>query len=134
MKRLFKKTFEETVVEIFRVNTREDVDEVMDYLRDEYRDVRIMFDPEKIPLNKPLTINIAIDPMCYDEMLGDYPSDTAYILDPQDLDYFTGELNDEFFNNMEYIGEKEQVTLLFFYARLIQLYYYIIKRKKGNEL
>lgn len=107
MKRLFKKAFDETVVEIFRVNTREDVDEVMDYLRDEYRDVRIMFDPEKIPLNKPLTINIAIDPMCYDEMLGDYPSDTAYILDPQELDYFNGELNDEFFNNMKYIGEKE---------------------------
>lgn len=105
MKRLFKKAFEETVVEIFRVDTREDVDEVMDYLRGEYRDVRIMFDPEKIPLNKPLTINIAIDPICEDEMLGDYPSDTAYILDPQDLDYFNGELNDEFFNNMEYIEE-----------------------------
>ena len=98
MKRLFKKAFEETIVEIFRVDTREDVDEVMDYLRDEYRDVRIMFDPEKIPLNELLTINIAIDPMCYDEMLGDYPSDTAYILDPQDLNYF----NDEFFDNLEY--------------------------------
>lgn len=105
MKRLFKKAFEETVVEIFRVDTREDVDEVMDYLRDEYRDVRIMFDPEKIPLNKPLTINIAIDPICEDEMSGDYPSDTAYILDPQALDYFNDELNDEFFNNMEYIEE-----------------------------
>lgn len=98
MKRLFKKAFEETVVEIFRIDTREDVNEVMDYLRDEYRDVRIMFDPEKMPLNEPLTINIAIDPMCYDEMLGDYPSDTAYILDPQDLNYF----NDEFFDNLEY--------------------------------
>lgn len=102
MKRLFKKAFEETVVEIFRVNTREDVDEVMDYLRDEYRDVRIMFDPEKIPLNKPLTINIDIDPICEDEMLGDYPSDTAYILDPQDLNYF----NDEFFDNLEYEEEE----------------------------
>ena len=107
MKRLFKKAFEETVVEIFRVNTREDIDEVMDYLRDEYRDVRIMFDPEKIPLNQPLTINIAIDPICCDEMLGDYPSDTAYILDPQNLDYFNGELTDKFFDSIEYIGEKE---------------------------
>ena len=98
MKRLFKKAFEETIVEIFRVDTREDVDEVMDYLRGEYRDIRILFDPEKIPLNKPLTINIAIDPICEDEMLGDYPSDTAYILDPDDLNYF----NDEFFDNLEY--------------------------------
>ena len=112
MKRLFKKNMDEIVMEIFHVDSRKDIDEVMDYLREEYRNIRIYFSRKATTSDNILIVTVAIDPICEDEMLGDYPSDTAYItsarcLEAQNLDYFNDELADKFFDSVEYIGEKE---------------------------